>query len=672
MPRRSRPVVYDDAIDDIEPEIYPNRSKGEPILVDREPRYSHGHRMPRKPVPPSPPSPPILPAPVETIPDRRHARDRTRSEIMPGSYEYVGDDVRDEMLAAERLARLDLNAYRNEQVSKYDDLRKAASRTDPRPRPTPRGRRPEKISDVEEAYFSTEESKEGLTDSESDEVEEIITKSKRPVSKHSYGPRTEALPRSKSVKENGRRPRSKYDDSSFTKSSHSLEEYTRDRTVPRHGHGRPRHRSHYHLRIEDDIDDSNDSEESEVDVIPKRGRREATRREHVKPKYAARRRGTSSSSSSPESAGSSEELPKVPLPVPVPPVYKESRRHKPISHAPTHTIPRPPSPPVPPTPPTPPRVPSLETVLTEREARHRKQLKKAAKEEAEIERRSRESLHLPEEPLARRKKGKPIAIVEGPVTPHRELLVENERLDPRMSYRQHEREVIEEDVHRGREPQPSRSSPEMDDWAIVQAPPKPKRSPEKVLSVVDVREESRHSRHRDRGPRSSGDDLSRDLTGGRPRGKVGSRYIGVKDRRERLWTEITKDLVVREAIERAGYEYEEMDSVYYIFSYLSPEDVNALVEHSDDIRRARRRRIQEIQRERASLPPPSRRSPNKSASMLPERPPSPPMPPSPPYPPREDRMEDRRRQKRERERERDLVREEDIEASRYRARSGRW
>lgn len=47
------------------------------------------------------------------------------------------------------------------------------------------------------------------------------------------------------------------------------------------------------------------------------------------------------------------------------------------------------------------------------------------------------------------------------------------------------------------------------------------------------------------------------------------RYVGMKNnQRDRLWTEITKDLVVREAIERAGYEYEETDQFYYIFSYL--------------------------------------------------------------------------------------------------------
>lgn len=40
------------------------------------------------------------------------------------------------------------------------------------------------------------------------------------------------------------------------------------------------------------------------------------------------------------------------------------------------------------------------------------------------------------------------------------------------------------------------------------------------------------------------------------------------NQKDRLWTEITKDLVVREAIERAGYEYEETEQFYYIFAYL--------------------------------------------------------------------------------------------------------
>lgn len=64
----------------------------------------------------------------------------------------------------------------------------------------------------------------------------------------------------------------------------------------------------------------------------------------------------------------------------------------------------------------------------------------------------------------------------------------------------------------------------------------------------------------------------------RKRGQVARRYIGVKDKRDRLWTEITKDLVVKEGIERAGYEYEETDSFYYIFSYLRYVSLGRLVQ----------------------------------------------------------------------------------------------
>jgi hypothetical protein len=35
-----------------------------------------------------------------------------------------------------------------------------------------------------------------------------------------------------------------------------------------------------------------------------------------------------------------------------------------------------------------------------------------------------------------------------------------------------------------------------------------------------------------------------------------------------MWTEITKDLVVREAIEFMGYEYEETEFFYYVMDYL--------------------------------------------------------------------------------------------------------
>ncbi len=117
----------------------------------------------------------------------------------------------------------------------------------------------------------------------------------------------------------------------------------------------------------------------------------------------------------------------------------------------------------------------------------------------------------------------------------------------------------------------------MDDWAIVQAPSKSKHSLEKELPAVDVREDPRRPRRKDRQFSPAEDEMIEPRhKGDTPRSKVGPRYIGVRDRRERLWTEITKDLVVKEAIERAGYEYEEMDTVYYIFSYLHPVSICSL------------------------------------------------------------------------------------------------
>lgn len=69
-------------------------------------------------------------------------------------------------------------------------------------------------------------------------------------------------------------------------------------------------------------------------------------------------------------------------------------------------------------------------------------------------------------------------------------------------------------------------------------------------------------------------------------------------RQQEMWTEITKDLVVREAIERLGYEYEETEWFFYVMEYLRYEDVLQLVNVSDSIRRARRERAREIEWER--------------------------------------------------------------------------
>lgn len=51
-------------------------------------------------------------------------------------------------------------------------------------------------------------------------------------------------------------------------------------------------------------------------------------------------------------------------------------------------------------------------------------------------------------------------------------------------------------------------------------------------------------------------------------GQFGGRYGKQRDPADGLWTEITKDLVVKEAIEEMGYEFEETDDFYYIIAYL--------------------------------------------------------------------------------------------------------
>lgn len=49
---------------------------------------------------------------------------------------------------------------------------------------------------------------------------------------------------------------------------------------------------------------------------------------------------------------------------------------------------------------------------------------------------------------------------------------------------------------------------------------------------------------------------------------VQKRYVDSRRKRDKLWTEISKDLVLREALERSGYEFDETEDFYYVFEYL--------------------------------------------------------------------------------------------------------
>ncbi|EXJ79690.1 hypothetical protein A1O3_07971 [Capronia epimyces CBS 606.96] len=87
-------------------------------------------------------------------------------------------------------------------------------------------------------------------------------------------------------------------------------------------------------------------------------------------------------------------------------------------------------------------------------------------------------------------------------------------------------------------------------------------------------------------------------------GEIGRRYGRERDPTDGLWTEITKDLVVKEAIQEMGYEFEETDDFYYIIAYLRYEDIARLVGLSEDIRKERRKRAKELEWENRVLPPP--------------------------------------------------------------------
>lgn len=106
------------------------------------------------------------------------------------------------------------------------------------------------------------------------------------------------------------------------------------------------------------------------------------------------------------------------------------------------------------------------------------------------------------------------------------------------------------------------------DWAIVDVPPGTKRV--EMEGVGGGSQEVTWQRYN--GVRRSkfmadGDEFGSDFGGGQlvP---SGPRYQGVKDKKENMWTEITKDLVVKEAIEEMGYDFEETDYFYYIIAYL--------------------------------------------------------------------------------------------------------
>lgn len=144
---------------------------------------------------------------------------------------------------------------------------------------------------------------------------------------------------------------------------------------------------------------------------------------------------------------------------------------------------------------------------------------------------------------------------------------------------------IDHGVVRARSPTPPPPSP---------PPPPPPVQTEEKWEIEINRRESRGG-----GRRIEHEELDIDINLDRSRSRGGE--FEVKQRKKDMWTEITKDLVIREAIDSMGYSCEETDDFFYVMEYLQYEDVLHLVEISDRIRAKRKDRIREIEIERKSI-----------------------------------------------------------------------
>lgn len=101
------------------------------------------------------------------------------------------------------------------------------------------------------------------------------------------------------------------------------------------------------------------------------------------------------------------------------------------------------------------------------------------------------------------------------------------------------------------------------DWAIVDVPPGTKRVT--MDGIGGGSQEITWQRY-------NGVRRSRFITDGEEYSEEvadrGRRFVGVKPKQDNMWTEITKDLVVKEAIEMSGLDYEETEYFFYVMDYL--------------------------------------------------------------------------------------------------------
>ncbi|RAK98883.1 uncharacterized protein BO80DRAFT_426986 [Aspergillus ibericus CBS 121593] len=580
MPRRGRAREYDEEnLYEAEREVYPRRGRDERFF-EEDIRYKR--RGPE--VPPS-----------EKL-ERLHLQAQRGPEILREAPEYPRE-------LAPPIARREpenLEPLPRERLRVYDRDRDEL--------PSRRGRPRSRGVDVEEEVVIREETDRRYTDSDSDRDIVVVPKKERPVYRRRYEIPKEPKPRSRSLLEEKIVRESDYDPEGLllpedvAKAHHS-----RHRSGPlyeKSSRSRHKHRSHRHRSIDeadDELDEEVDEEKILIREARKRGPTRSVDEETIF--FDSRER-----SSSPEVV-----MPRAPSPVQIPPVRErhvhESRRKV-----------------------YPPRAPSPEIVLTEAEIRQRERgpMGRSDKEDILIVRREDEEVLPP----SRRPSADPYRREQPvPIDPPKPRSLEREKEKLTIIRRDGSREslveeeFVEEDFYRRRGhglPPRKEVKTREEDLKIVTAPPRDKSSTRAEI----VTQEIKPSRYTDRESTLVINDVKEsDEIPERQLGRIGRRYVGIKDRRESLWTEITKDLVVKEALERSGYEYEETGSYYYVFSYLEQEDVDALIELSEEIRRARRRRIQEIHRERATMPlgpPPLIPAADKTSPLLLDHPTGPP------------------------------------------------
>ena len=262
-------------------------------------------------------------------------------------------------------------------------------------------------------------------------------------------------------------------------------------------------------------------------------------------------------------------LPLEPTPIYAPPIHREIIYHeRHIDHgyetALARIPSRAPSPPMPP----PPRERSEERIEIRRTGERNG---RAYDEDIIIDRN--------EGPRGRRAPELDLAPSRGPYREREEIDIREER-GPR-GYRRDEIDIQEEaDYYNQRAVERSHVGEGLHgatrDWEIVDVPPGTRRvkmdgagggSQEITWQRYNGVRRSKFMPDGSASDEGYGSEIGRPIPGAGA-GAMGPRYGPRRKEGEGLWTEITKDLVTKEAIKEAGYEYEETEDFYYIMSYL--------------------------------------------------------------------------------------------------------